>query len=191
MEGLVWHRSCGPVAGRSGRLPLGARARHRGNRIDAGGPDDRRASVEPGSPSHLWSLLRRAPNRTHVRLKVPSRPGRRARVAKLEVRWRQVTLDLLLKPSSVRVPVTLWAVRVHEVGRLSASVKRLEWVLLTDRPLEHRTQVLESIRWYTLRWRVEDHHKIWKRSGSDIEEMQLHSRAAMERWMAIHAAVSH
>lgn len=37
---------------------------------------------------------------------------------------------------------------------------------------------------------MEDHHKTWKGSGSDIEETQLHSRRAIERWMAIHAAVS-
>ena len=37
---------------------------------------------------------------------------------------------------------------------------------------------------------MEDHHKTWKRSGSDIEKTQLHSRRAIERWMAIHAAVS-
>jgi hypothetical protein len=151
---------------------------------------DRRASAEPGSPSHLWSLLRRAPDRWTIRMRIPPRDGHPARRAKLEIRARPVTLDLRLKPSRVHLPVELWAVRVHEVGRLPAGVKRLEWVLLTDWPLRTRAAVLTAIRWYTLRWRVEDHHKIWKGSGSDIEETQLHSRRAIERWMAIHAAVS-
>ena len=151
---------------------------------------DRRASAEPGSPSHLWSLLLRAPDRWTIRMRIPPRDGHPARRAKLEIRARPVTLDLRLKPSRVHLPVELWAVRVHEVGRLPAGVKRLEWVLLTDWPLRTRAAVLTAIRWYTLRWRVEDHHKIWKGSGSDIEETQLHSRRAIELWMAIHAAVS-
>ena len=106
---------------------------------------DRRASAPPGSPSHLWSLLRRAPDRWTIRVWIPPRGGHPARRAKLEVRARQVTLDLHLKPSSVHLPVTLWAVRVHEVGRLPAGVKRLEWVLLTDWPLRTRAAVLTAI----------------------------------------------
>lgn len=151
---------------------------------------DRRASAEPGSPSHLWSLLRRAPDRWRIRRRLPARHGHAARRAKLEVAAREVTLDLRLAPSSVHLPVRLWAVRVHEVGRMRAGVERLEWVLLTDRPIHTLAEALELVRWYTLRWRVEDHHKTWKGSGSDIEETQLRSRGAIERWMAIHAAVS-
>jgi len=52
-----------------------------------------------------------------------------------------------------------------------------------------RAEALEAVRWYALRWRVEDHHKAWKGSGSDIERTQLGGRDAIERWMAIHAAV--
>ena len=47
----------------------------------------------------------------------------------------------------------------------------------------------EVIGWYTLRWRVEDHHKTWKKSGSEIERTQLRSLGAMGKWMALHAAV--
>jgi hypothetical protein len=36
---------------------------------------------------------------------------------------------------------------------------------------------------------MEDQHKTWKRSGSDVEQRQLQSVAARRRWMAIHAAV--
>lgn len=151
---------------------------------------DRRASAETGSPSHLRSLLRRAPERWRIRQWIPAKHGQAARRAKLEIRMREVTLDLALTPSSVHTKATLWAVQVHEIGRLGRGVERLDWVLLTDRPLRTRAEALEVVRWYTLRWRVEDHHKAWKGSGSDVERTQLGSRNAIERWMAIHAAVS-
>lgn len=150
---------------------------------------DRRASAQTGSPSHLRSLLRRAPERWRIRQWIPAKHSQRGRRAKLEIRMREVTLDLELTPSSVHTKVTLWAVQVHEVGRLGRGVERLDWVLLTDRPLRTRAEALEVVRWYTLRWRVEDHHKAWKGSGSDIERTQLGSRDAIERWLVIHAAV--
>jgi hypothetical protein len=171
-------------------LGVTARDRHAGEFTVLRAARDRRASAGSASPSHLRALLRRAPDRWRVRQWIPAKHGQRARRAKVEIRFRAVTLDLELTPSSVHVPVTLWAVQVHEVGRLGRGVERLDWVLLTDCPLGTRAEALEAVRWYTLRWRVEDHHKRWKRSGSDIEATQLRSRGAIERWMALHAAVS-
>jgi hypothetical protein len=110
---------------------------------------DRRASAEPGNPSHLRSLLRRAPERWRIRQWIPARHGQAARRAKLEIRMREVTLDLRLTPSSVHTPATLWAVQVREIGRVGRGVERLDWVLLTDRPLGTRAEALEVVRWYT------------------------------------------
>nr|MBK7065880.1 hypothetical protein [Deltaproteobacteria bacterium] len=74
---------------------------------------DRHASAQKGSPSHLRSLLRRAPERWRIRQWIPAGYGQAARRAKLEIRMREVTLDLELAPSSVHAKVTLWAVQVH------------------------------------------------------------------------------
>ena len=151
---------------------------------------NRRAFTNPSVPSYLWPLLRRSPQRWRVRLQIPPGHGRTARRAQLEICARKVTLDLKKTPSSQHEEATLWAVLVRERGRVPRGEERLEWLLLTNWPTPTRTRALEVIRWYLLRWRVEDFHKTWKRSGSDIEQTQLRSRAAIERWMVIHAAVS-
>ena len=49
---------------------------------------------------------------------------------------------------------------------------RLEWLLLTTRPIESLDQALEIISWYTRRWIVEEFHKAWK-TGCRAEERRL------------------
>lgn len=140
--------------------------------------------------TYLWSLLSRAQDRWRVRQHIPPGHGRTARRAQLEISVRQVTLDVRRMPSKKRVAVTLWAIQVRERGRTPRGQERLEWVLLTNRPTPTLARAREVIGWYILRWRVEDHHKTWKKSGSEIERTQLRSLGAMGKWMAIHAAVS-
>jgi hypothetical protein len=86
--------------------------------------------------------------------------------------------------------VTLWAVRVRERGRLPAGEERLEWLLLTSWPVRSLRAARRVIGWYVLRWRVEDQHKTWKKSGSEIEATALRSRRAIETWMTLHAAIA-
>lgn len=140
--------------------------------------------------TYLWSLLNRAQDRWRIRQHIPAGHGRTARRALLEISVRQVTLDVRRMPSKKRVAVTLWAIRVRERGRTPRGQERLEWVLLTNQPTPTLARAREVIGWYTLRWRVEDHHKTWKKSGSEIERTQLRSLGAMGKWMALHAAVS-
>jgi hypothetical protein len=43
---------------------------------------------------------------------------------------------------------------------------RLEWLLLTTRPVESLDQALEIVSWYTRRWIVEEFHS--KRREKDL-----------------------
>lgn len=140
--------------------------------------------------TYLWSLLKRAPDRWRVRQHIPPGHGRTGRRALLEISVRRVTLDVRKMPSKKRVNVPLWAIMVRERGRTPRGQERLEWILLTNQPTPTLARAREVIGWYILRWRVEDHHKTWKKSGSEIERTQLRSLGAMGKWMAIHAAVS-
>ena len=49
---------------------------------------------------------------------------------------------------------------------------RLEWLLLTTRPVESLDQALEIIAWYARRWIVEEFHKAWK-TGCRAEQRRL------------------
>ena len=138
--------------------------------------------------SYLWKVLRTAPlsERRHVSLGAGH--GRTARRALLESRSAYVTLDLRLSPGGAHRHVSLYAVWMRERGRVPAGQERLEWLLLTDWPVRSQAAMRRVVGWYLERWRIEDHHKAWKKSGSDVETSRLGSVASVERWMAIHVS---
>lgn len=148
------------------------------------------ATDRPQSPSHLWPLLQRAPKATRKHVALPAGHGLPKRRVLMELRYRQVTLDLHLEPSRRHEARTLWAVYVRQRGRLPAGQERLEMLLLTDLPVTSFAKAWEVLRWYLLRWRVEDQHKTWKKGGNDIEAMRLLKGKALRMWMVLHAAVS-
>jgi hypothetical protein len=108
----------------------------------------------------------------------------------MELRVRDVTLDLKLTPSKRHASRTLSAVYVRQLGRVETGQERLEMLLLTDYPVSSFAKAWEVLRWYLLRWRVEDQHKVWKKGGQDIEAMRLLKDKALRMWMVFHAAVS-
>ncbi|MGY0782781.1 IS4-like element ISLpn5 family transposase, partial [Azospirillum argentinense] len=49
---------------------------------------------------------------------------------------------------------------------------RIDWKLVTDLPVADTAAAVEKLRWYALRWRVEEFHKILK-SGCKVEAARL------------------
>ena len=92
---------------------------------------------------HLWPWLERQAAAGVQEIRVPRRGAQRARVARLEVRFAQVTL----RPprSKPHLPeLTLWAVLAQEV-EAPAGIKPLRWMLLTTCPVgELRGELAKS-----------------------------------------------
>ena len=80
------------------------------------------------------------------------------------VAWRALELLPPRNSSRGRAPIRVRGVRVWN--------DRLEWLLLTTRPVESLDQALEIISWYTRRWIVEEFHKAWK-TGCRAEQRRL------------------
>jgi hypothetical protein len=153
----------------------------------------------------LWDALERSPSVAMMTIDVPARPPTRkrrreggnrrvtwrtpprpARRAKLHVRTAAVPLALKTREGRA-LTVPLYAVLVQET---SAGADPLEWMLLTTRPVQSRAEALEVVRGYTLRWRIEELHRAWKRGHCNVEDTQLRSREAIFKWATILAAVA-
>src|SRR4051812_6801193 len=80
------------------------------------------------------------------------------------VAWRELELLPPRDGPQGRTPIRVRGVRVWN--------DRLEWLLLTTRPVESLEQALEIVSWYTRRWIVEEFHKAWK-TGCRAEERRL------------------
>jgi len=152
----------------------------------------------------LWSTVERASVTAKRKVEVPARPAawrkkrvggkrvtyltkpRRARIATVAIRAANVQVQCTT-PTGRSLPVVLNAVLVTEEGR---GPDRIEWMLLTTHPIGTRREVLEVVRGYTLRWRIEEFHRVWKRGLCRVEDTQLRSRNAIFKWATILAAVA-
>ena len=87
-----------------------------------------------------------------------------------------------------RALLTVWAVRVWEPNP-PAGVEALEWILLTNVPVNDVADAWERVDWYKRRWILEDYHKTMK-SGCSIEDMQFTTEGALQPAIAIVAVVA-
>jgi hypothetical protein len=122
----------------------------------------------------------------------PSKPGRialPARTAHVDLKWDKVTLS---PPATTQTrnlqPVDIYALSVVE-HHPPEGAKALRWVLLTTVPICSRKEALRCLRWYTLRWRIEEWHRVLK-SGCHIESHQHRTADKMARAICIDAVIA-
>jgi hypothetical protein len=179
---------CGPVLAhaKDNGLLLTVRATH--DRCVESPHKKLLAAVESTKVVMTYSLPVTAKSRVRKRKRIGKRrvlhwvTRRQARVAKLTLRYATVTLKV------GRRTLEFNAVLVREKNRPKDD--RIEWLLLTTRPVRTRKDALEIVRAYSYRWRIEEFHRTWKRGLCRVEDMQLRSRDAIVKWATILAAVA-
>jgi hypothetical protein len=85
------------------------------------------------------------------------------------------------------VPLTTWVVRVAEVDA-PAGVEPLEWILLTNVPVNNAADANQRIDWYQIRWIIEEYHKALK-TGCQIEDMQFTTEDRLQPAIALISVV--
>ena len=151
---------------------------------------NRKVRDEGGHRRYLYDVLaRKAPMGTYT-MRVSEGPGRSAREAKMSVRFAPVTIALKNRPSTSSRALQSNAIWVREEGRMPAGAQRIEWLLLTNHPVETMEDACLVIYGYTQRWRIEEFHRTWKQGRCNVESTQLHSTEHVKIWATILAAVS-
>ena len=118
----------------------------------------------------LWAKMELEPIRFEQEVDVPATANRKARRAKLAVRFREVNLRTPYRFEN-RDPLKVYAVYATEIDCPEGETP-LSWMLLTTEVVEDAFRAATILRWYTYRWRVEDYHKILK-SGCQSERYRL------------------
>lgn len=119
----------------------------------------------------------------------PGRPGLPARTARVEVRFKEVSLSAPQGPQTRHLlPIKLWAIYLVE-KHPPAGATPVRWLLLTSIPVLSVKQALRCVRWYCRRWRIEEWHRVLK-SGCKILEHQNHSAQVLLRAIAIDAVIA-
>ncbi len=152
-------------------------------------------------PRKLFDHLSALPLTATARIEVPrqreqkgkpSRPGRLgrpARTAQVELRWVKVRVAAPQTPQTRDLPaLELYALQMVEPNP-PEGVTALRWVLLTTLPILSAKQALRCLRWYTLRWRIEEWHRLLK-DGCRVEAHQHHTAKRLACAIAVDAVVA-
>jgi len=122
----------------------------------------------------------------------PSKPGRPsfpARTAQVEVRFREIAICAPQTPLlKGKAPITLSAVYLFEKNPPPGAT-RIKWMLLTTMQVHSLKQAMKCVRWYCLRWRIEEWHRVFK-SGCGVLEHQNQSNESLARAITIDAVVA-
>jgi hypothetical protein len=150
-------------------------------------------------PLTLFDKVRSSPVKSRLAIAVPrqstrakkskqkARVGHPRRTAQLQLRYREVELPAP-KHHPGKSPIRLWVVHVREV-RPPRGVTPLEWFLLSTREITTVEQAQQCLRWYCLRWRIEDWHRVLK-SGCRVETLQHKTAARLKRAIAFNLVIA-
>jgi len=113
-----------------------------------------------------------------------ARPGRQAELA-----LRHLTIQLPA-PSYYREKESIAIQLIHAVEENPPQdTKAVEWFLLTTVKIETAKDIEKCLRWYTLRWRIEDWHRVLK-SGCNIDDLAHETAERLRRAIGINLVIA-
>ena len=119
--------------------------------------------------------------------KQQAKPGHVQRSATVVLRYKEIEL----RPGAYqkdKAPIKLTVVHVQETTQPKDD-EPVEWFLLTTCDVSSPEQAQQILRWYCLRWRIEDWHRVLK-SGCNIEKLQHKTAERLKRTIAINLVIA-
>ena len=153
----------------------------------------------PEEPLKLFAAVRQEPLQSRIRVHIPrqssrakkskqkARPKRPGRTADLAVRYKRVQLRPP-KYHESKEPIDIWIVHALE-EHPPRDAEAVEWFLLTTIDITSAEVAERCLRWYCLRWRIEDWHRVLK-SGCRIEDLAHKSAERLRRAIAINLVIA-
>jgi hypothetical protein len=137
----------------------------------------------------LRESLASEPALLRTKVDVPRNGRRKARVATVEVRAKELQVSMSRR-GDIADSLNVFAVSVKERGAASGRADALDWVLYTNIPVRSAEAALQIVEAYRARWRVEEFHRTWKKGQCNVEDAQLRSIEAVKKWATILSAVA-
>ena len=147
----------------------------------------------------LFDTLRRSEVRATLNIQIP-RQSARPKLSKKKARAHRPerTAQVALRYQAIELPppsehkdkaaVKLTVVHIREEAP-PAGETPLEWFLLTTVEVTDNRIAEECIRWYRLRWRIEDWHRVLK-SGCGTEKLAYRTAERLKRGIAINMVIA-
>jgi len=140
---------------------------------------NRRVAAHP-QDTYLWEALRTAPVLGRTTIEVAAQARRAARQACLTVRARAVIFNRGRRRGGNLPPVRVQAVYVTE-ERPPPGEEPVEWMRLTNLPVDDFKTAQVILQWYRARWEIEIYFRILKQ-GCQIEKLRLDAPERLKRF---------
>jgi len=138
----------------------------------------------------MREAIERAPVLGIYEVTIPRQGSRRTRVAKLEVRARQITV----RPPRHKTrdvsdeSLALYCVRARELDA-GDGVEPLEWTLLTSMAVTDLSSACKMLEFYSVRWVIEEFHRVLK-SGCRVERVQFETLDRLKPVIAVLSVIA-
>ena len=145
----------------------------------------RKVRLLDGSTMGLFEYTDSVPSEATREITISKSPRARKRKAIVEIRYGKVTV---LRPHSPVYPqksVDMYFVRVTERGKAAKQSEKIDWLLLTSIEVDDIEDAEKVIGYYRRRWFIEDFHRLLKKKGFGIEDIQVESPHAFEINLAV------
>lgn len=152
-----------------------------------------RSSYERSSPNEeasIWQQVANEPYAYEYTLNILQSNQRMARVAKMQVRYKPVTITASYRKDKSIHPQDLWILETKEISPTPEGEKPIHWRLLTSIPITSCEIAAQIIGYYVLRWIIERFHYVLKQ-GLNVEDLQIENPEALKNaiilksWIAL------
>ena len=145
----------------------------------------RKIQLTDGKITGLFEYTASVPVQATMEITINKGPRSQKRKAILGISYGQVTV---LRPHSPVYPqkkVELYFVRVRESVTTAKQAEHIDWLLLTSIKVANLEDAKKIIGYYRGRWFIEDFHRLLKKKGFGIEDIQVESPHAFEINLAV------
>jgi len=140
------------------------------------------------SDSKLVDVVDTIAPQSYFTIDIKQKGGRKARQAKIALSYTQIFIN---KPKRAKGQQEI-AVNMIVCQEVEAEEgqEKLCWILYTTEAVNSVAEARILVRYYELRWRIEEFHKIWKSDGADVEKLRMQSRENLKRIAVIQAFIA-
>lgn len=149
--------------------------------------------LDPKKELRLFKAMRKGPAEGIIELSVErlsrreksgrvTSNGREPRHARMELRFGKY----LLPPTkdATQDPMPVWGIHMYEVSP-PAKNEPIEWYLLTTQEITSVEQAKNIVKYYKLRWRIEDHFRVLK-TGCKVENLRIQDAKSLHRVITLY-----
>ena len=134
---------------------------------------DRKVCFE-GQMGKIFDFLNQAHSQGIFELVRRGREGKPAITHQLQLSWVAVEIQAPWYREKTCEPLQGTYIRVWE-----DKVDGLEWILFSTLPVNNFEEAQEKVKWYSIRWMIEEYHKCLK-TGCSVEKRNLRTTEALQ-----------